>query len=248
MTVARAGAPAVSATSGDPGAVIGNWDRVRWVWLERVRTDDTLSRTALHLAMVLVQVFANRRTARCNPGRATLAAELRVSERTVQRATVELEAAGWIERIGGGNRGGSVAFGFRFPASGAGGKGGAVVSLSAVERETEVRGKGDKNDAPPTPPYKEEPRKETKGGEIRGFVSRPVCAVVAVTEPWQAEAWNLWLADRGYPDLATIGRPVAVAGKPAWAMPSSIPPAEDNPHGQRVAEHFARWLASTARV
>jgi hypothetical protein len=66
-------------------------------WLGRVVTDPRVSDGAKTLASLIALQFLNRKTGDAWPGQDTLAAALQVSEETIRRRTIELEAAGHLQ-------------------------------------------------------------------------------------------------------------------------------------------------------
>ncbi len=83
-------------------AVSGHVGRDGWMCALAATSD--LSAMAIRLALRLCVSF-NCKTGQCDPGYRTLAEDMAVSERSVFRAVVELEAGGWIaiDRTGGDN-------------------------------------------------------------------------------------------------------------------------------------------------
>ena len=128
------------------GARPGGWSKDRWRWLGAVRRDGTLSPMARLLAHALGFGFANGETAECRPGLSTLAEDCATSERTIDRCLTELQARGWIERKGGNAPGVRAAIGFRFPG----------------RHTPDLAGTHAIPDAPPRPPYKDQPNMNHK--------------------------------------------------------------------------------------
>jgi hypothetical protein len=96
----REAAPGASAAwSG------ADWNRDRWAWKAAVKRDRRLSKTAVLLAVSLVDDLANSKTAHCRHGLMTMAALLGWSEQTVRRALAALRKAGWIDVEAGRGRG-----------------------------------------------------------------------------------------------------------------------------------------------
>jgi DNA-binding transcriptional MocR family regulator len=74
-------------------------------WLEAIAADEVLTGAAFRVAIKIATKYLNRKTGDAWPGILTLAADVGLSERSVQRAIRLLEARGWmhIEEGGGGH-------------------------------------------------------------------------------------------------------------------------------------------------
>lgn len=162
---------------------------LRWDWAAALARTDGLSPIARLVGYVLVTQFAHHETADCHPGWVVLAEAVCSSERTVRRAVVELEDAGFLSRGPGGHSGAKVAILFRFehkplvPASGADDAGKVVRNghqkavksghqkvanpdhQSGGERWPVLSRKVASSDNPPTPPYKDKPNYNQSGGD-----------------------------------------------------------------------------------
>lgn len=77
--------------------------RHEFEWLAQVASDASLTATSVRLAIVMLSYF-NRETREARPAVATLAVNLQVSERSVQRAIAELEQRHLQVTSGGGRR------------------------------------------------------------------------------------------------------------------------------------------------
>lgn len=164
-----------------------DWDAERWTWLAGVRHDAGLTVSARLLAHILVLDFANRRTARCDPGMVTLARDMGVSRDTVRRLLRELCAARWIEieeARGRGKRSGIVflsrgqvvAFRPEKGSTGAPSKGGVHATVSGGEKVASVPRKGSTR----AHPYKE-------AGTIEETRGAPSDDQIAASALWWAE-------------------------------------------------------------
>jgi hypothetical protein len=163
------------------------FDRLRWDWAEAVSRAPDLSSLAKLLGYVLVAQFAHRETADCHPGWMLLAEATGASERTVRRAIADLERAGFLQRGPGGYSGVRVSLLFRI-----GGRPLVVGSTEKVanpdhqkvaisdhqkvanpdhqsgeERWPVSVEKVAISGVPPTPPYKDKPNSNQRGGADR---------------------------------------------------------------------------------
>lgn len=91
---------------------VSDWKNARWSWKDAVCRAADLTDGAKLLAVRIVDSFAHHETAFCNPSIETMAEALGKSGRSVQRALVELQAAGWIrvEYAKGRGRTSKIAF------------------------------------------------------------------------------------------------------------------------------------------
>ncbi len=80
----------------NPRTVVSGWKNSRWAWKDAVCRAADLTDGAKLLAVRIVDSFAHHETAFCNPSIETMAEALGKSGRSIQRALVELQAAGWI--------------------------------------------------------------------------------------------------------------------------------------------------------
>lgn len=235
----------------------GGWAKERWEWSKRVRRDGNLSPMARLVAHSLAIGFANSETAECRPGLATLAEDCASSTRTIDRAMTDLERAGWIERKGGNAPGVSAAIRFRFPEDRHATATEHTPDLThehapdlAGEHTPDLTGTHAKSDAPPRPPYMEEPNLNNKNHAATGLhpraalrpPKRPNITTILVAPGSAAHgAWDDWLAARGFPPLERIGQAVEGGG---WIMPTTTAPAEGDQIAYRIALGWAGWLRS----
>ena len=77
----------------------GAYNKFRFIWKAQVNASIHLSRGAKLLATRLCDKHVNRDTGLCWPRNDTLAAELAVSERTVQRGINNLKAASFLQPV-----------------------------------------------------------------------------------------------------------------------------------------------------
>lgn len=201
--------------------------------------------------------FANSETAECRPGADTLAEDCATSIPTIERAMRDLERAGWIERKGGNAPGVRAAIRFRFPED---------RHATASEHPSDLKGEhpsflqGEhpsdltatpiKSAAPPRPPYMEEPNLNNKNHAANGVHPRAALRppkrpniTTKLVAPGSAahEAWDRWLAARGFPPLERIGQAVEGGG---WIMPTTTAPEEGDQIAYRIALGWAGWLRS----
>lgn len=231
------------------GARPGGWSKDRWRWLGAVRRDGDLSPMARLIACALGFGFANNDTGECRPGLATLAQDCATSPRTVDRCLGELQARGWIVRKGGNAPGIRAAIGFRFPGQHTPEMAREHTPEMATEHTPDLTGTHAISDAPPTPPYKEEPnlnQKPAPRAATRIIVpggQRPTPLSQVVQKGTEAEAdWNRWLSEKGFPELEQIGRVVVVGMLEGWDMPWRYPPPPRDERAERVAWAYANWL------
>ncbi|MDO6586834.1 helix-turn-helix domain-containing protein [Salipiger sp. 1_MG-2023] len=92
--------------------VPGDWERLRFGWVDAVISDASLGAQAQVVAHVLAMRYANRHTAQCDPGLAELERATGRSRSTLKRAISELIDAGWITRVVGRGRGNRSGYGF----------------------------------------------------------------------------------------------------------------------------------------
>ncbi|KAB2539668.1 hypothetical protein AL035_17835 [Salipiger aestuarii] len=90
----------------------GDWERLRYGWVEAVCCDASVGAQAQVVAYVLAMRYANRHTAQCDPGLPELEGTLGRSRSTLKRAISELIDAGWITRVVGRGRGNRSGYGF----------------------------------------------------------------------------------------------------------------------------------------
>lgn len=191
--------------------------------------------------------FANGDTGECRPGLATLAEDCATSPRTVDRCLGELQARGWIVRKGGNAPGIRAAIGFRFPGQHTPEMAREHTPEMATEHTPDLTGTHANPDAPPRPPYMEEPNlNHAKAPHPRALIRglpKPQCTTTAVAPgSWAAERWDAWLQAEGFPPLERIGRKIAGG----FEMPITVAPTkgEQVPYG--IARRWADWLRSRA--
>lgn len=90
----------------------GDWERLRYGWVDAVCSDASLGAQAQVLAHFLAMRYANRHTAQCDPGMPELERATGRSRSTLKRAIAELIDAGWITRVVGRGRGNRSGYGF----------------------------------------------------------------------------------------------------------------------------------------
>lgn len=228
-----------------------SFDHLRWKWAEAVAANDTLSPLAKLLAYVLITQFAHRETADCHPGWDLLASAVATSPRSVRRAIVDLEAAGFLARGPGGYSGAKVALLFRI--AGAPLVAGVhemaaktdrqkVVKIdhqSEKERWPDLSRKVAISDHPPTPPYKDKPNFNQSDRPKKPHSN---LEAVIVAGDFESEAWDSWLSGHGYPALEHLGDAIRRGGKAAFVVPYKTPPPDE--FGTRISEKWAAWALS----
>lgn len=234
------------------GARPSGWNKDRWEWMQLVIADCSLSPMARLIAVCLAQRFANNQTAECRPGLPALMASVAAPKRTVLGALADLKNEGWIAAAGGHAPGRAATYRFLWPEtqpkSVRNPAPDQVRRVAPEQVQIEARTGADFG-TPPTPPYMEEP--EMNHTEpvhprvaIRGL-PRPTCATKLVTpESAEAQRWDDWLAERGYPPLARIGQRDLVTSH--YEMPVTCAPDRSNTVAHGIAVRFADWLRSRA--
>ena len=250
------------------GQTPGGWSKERWVWMDAVTADGRLLPMPRLLASVLARGFANHETAECNPGFQALTKALGASRATVYRALADLEAAGWIERIGGHGPGKPTTIAFRFPGeqvspvrpeqvSPMTREVGQQVASVRPEQVSPVTRTGLTETAPPKPPYMDQPNmnQNVRGNRWPRSATKVIVPGGARPTPFsriilpggqEAEAWDAWLAARGLPLLAVIGRKAGPGMLAGWDMPSSWPPSDRDETATATAVRFVEWLRAKA--
>lgn len=238
------------------GARPGGWAKDRWRWIGAVMAAPGLNATAKLIAVALAQGFANHETAECRPGLPALMAAINAPKRTVMQALADLKAAGWIAAQGGNAPGKVAAYVFRWP--------GQVqdnapeqVQTDAPEQVQDFARTGAGSCAPPKPPYMDQPNmnQNTRGNRWPRSATKVVVAGGARPTPFQqiilpdgpeAKAWDEWLAARGLPLLAVIGRKAGPGMLAGWDMPWRYPPSERDEAAVGTALRFVEWLRAKA--
>lgn len=238
------------------GQTPGGWSRERWVWLRMVTADSRLLPMPRLLATVLAQGYANHETAECSPGFAALSKALGASRATVYRALADLEAVGWIARIGGHGPGKAATIAFRFPSEQVSPVRPEQVSPVRPEQVSPVNTTGLMEASPPTPPYKDKPNmNQNARGKTAGLTPRQllrgkprptVLSQLVQCDGPAAEDWAVWFKHEGFPPLERIGRKVGDGFLTGWDLPFTRPPRADEEIPTRIARQFAEWLKSRA--
>jgi hypothetical protein len=239
------------------GQTPGGWSKERWVWMKAVAADGRLLPMARLVAVILAQGFANHETAECRPGLAALMRAVCTSKRTLLRALAELQAAGWIECLGGNAPGRDASYRFRSPHQVPSVTPEQVPSVTPEQVPSVVR-TGAIQCAPPIPPYKEQPnmnqnaRVKTGGLTPRQLLrgkSRPApqLSKLIAFDSHEAAEWDEYLAAKGFPPLERIGRKIGAGMLQGWDLPFNRPPRASADEVERaIALKFADWLRSIA--
>jgi hypothetical protein len=200
--------------------------------------------------------FANAETAECRPGYQTLANDCGTSVRTIERCFMDLEAAGWIARKGGEGPGVSAAIVFRFPERPpeVADDEGERPPVLADERPPVLAVTPASSDAPPIPPYMDQPNMNQRTGLLRAASQvivkggqRPRYVTVCVpVGSVLAGRWDEWLAANAFPPLAVIGQRLDQKGADGWEMPVTLPAGFGDEVATRIATRWADWLRGKA--
>ena len=232
----------------------GGWAKDRWDWIKRVRRSGDLSTMSRLVAHSLAVGYANAETGECRPGAKALADDCATTVRTIERALRELEEAGWLVRLGGEAPGQMAAIRFSFPGERPTiltGERPTILTGDSDQRPTDLTPTPDNPDAPPRPPYKEEPNLKHNGrpysqGATRIYVERrPVARSMLVEfgSPQEA-AWEVWVRSKGLGELREIGAQSRQGPLVGWDMPSRWPPSDRDQDATRAAVEFVNWLRS----
>ncbi len=93
--------------SDAPDAIVKTFAARRGQLLEAAASDTTLTPTALRVLMLLSLRWADAKTGRCWPAKATIAEALTTHEKTIQKALRELRERGWIMVVPGAGQNGT---------------------------------------------------------------------------------------------------------------------------------------------
>lgn len=225
----------------------------RFEWLKAVMRQADLTPRAKNLATVLAVQFANETTGQINPGLDTLAEYLGTSVDTVRRAIADLSQAGWLDRTVPHGRGHLSSFTLLTP--------GKVVALHSVRPAAQRHATGtttaDKRLQPcnvlsgikgsnPAPK-----RSQTCNAHIRkeqtleqkGRAPRPSPHLHALIEADsdQAQAWDAWLHERGWPSLSEL---TALHCEGGFDLPWRWPVTGGDTTATMIAEKIAEWAIS----
>lgn len=242
----------------------GGWAKDRWEWLRRVRRDATLRPSTRLVAQALATGYANAETAECRPGHAALAEDCGCSVRAVERAMLELAAAGWIERLAGNAPGRRAAIRFNLPEHPP--KRADEHPPKRADETAEHPPKwadehppmraetpaqvGD----PPCTPYKDEPNlnhsaRKAHAGTRGTAAGEPACVKVIVPFRSDCEAeWTAWLEAAGFDALPRIGVKGGGKGEAGWVMPFRRPPNPRDAMETGIARRWAEWLGKKSRI
>lgn len=77
----------------------GSWKTRRYAWKKQISNALSLNRGAAVLAMYLCDNYANHKTACCWPSNKTLADNLKVDVRSIQRWLRDLRIGGWVSPV-----------------------------------------------------------------------------------------------------------------------------------------------------
>jgi hypothetical protein len=201
--------------------------------------------------------YANAETAECRPGAKALAADCGTSVRTIERALLDLENAGWIERLGGNAPGVLASIRFRFPEQHPPTVADEHPPRLADEHPPTLAATPATIGNPPIPPYKDKPNMNQNAGANRWPRSATKVVVPGGVRPCPTSqlveigsesemAWNEWLAHHGWPMLSEIGRKGCIGRVVGWDMPTRWPPSEGDELATATAGRFVQWLRSKA--
>lgn len=213
------------------------WSQDRWRWLNEVRQDGDLSAMARLVACSLGFGFANHKTGECCPGVQALARDVQASPRTIERCLFDLQARGWIVRLGGNAPGVRARFAFRFPEQHTPDLAGRHTPDPSETHANPDAPLMNKDSTMIEPKERQHPR-----AAIRGL-PRPSCLTTMIARgSVTAGRWDAWLHSEGYPPLDRIGH--RIDGQ--YEMPITVPADKFSkmPHG--IALRWAEWLRSKA--
>jgi len=232
------------------------WAKERWLWAKKLSADGGLSAFARLLGYTLAIGYANAESAECRPSVAALVKALASSKRTVLRALADLEAAGWIARLGGESHTKAARYRFEmgnlYPASKAAQPAERVPEL-APERVPELARTSAIFGNPPIPPYKDKPNMNQKAPAPAGGLSTrkllagkprpaPHLSVIVPFGGEEEDAWETWLDANGFPPLGKIGKRIEAGMLSGWDMPFKRPPRDPEGFEWGLAVRFAQWL------
>ncbi|MEQ9257500.1 MAG: helix-turn-helix domain-containing protein [Roseovarius sp.] len=228
----------------------GNW---RQEWAQALRRSHGLSMTARMVGQALALDFANGSTGQCNPSRERLANHLGVHQSTIKRALADLVNAGWLSKTTDTARNRTAQHTFLIP----GRSRGEVVQFPpekvanagqkrpAIDERTRVKSEPNAGQIC-TAPYKG--RNQVKNQGARATASE------VASPPWQAalvepgshreNAWNAWLAERGWPSVAELGIRHSDPTGTGYRMPFAVPPSAGESIEGKITEKFLSWACA----
>lgn len=212
----------------EPISYGGSWVKLRHKWKKNLLSSDSVSKPAKLTATVICDTWANKNSACFWPSNNTIADHLGHNKRTVQRHLVQLQEAGFIQRVSMKRR--RRAFQLVFPFAI---QDDTQNDSCVTTRVTKSVAKGDSADT-----HYKEPHRETKNERpaFKKHQNFPKIAV-AETDDGLIEVWSTWIHEHtGHEPLELFER---LRDGTHYLLPSRFPPTTDE-DVERVVSYFAQ--------